>query len=789
MKILYVEDDPMDVDLTRRVLQRKAPQFQLVTASSQAEALQRLREDGGFDLLLTDLHLPDGSGFSLLSYVRSQNLPLAIVLITGQGDEETAVSAMKAGANDYLVKREDYLEHLATTLESAYQRYQAEVELRRRPLRVLYLESNLLDADLTQQHFNEHAPHIHLDVVHSPMQVMGRLPASPSEEATPSQVLPEAASPEKAPPDKAPPDKAPYDLLLMDFRKYDLGMWELLKELRQVRGLDLPIVLMTDQGDDELAAQTLRLGANDYVVKNPGYLFRLPGLLENAYHRTQLQREQIALRASEERYRRLAENAPDILVRYRLWPSAGLDYVSPAVQAITGYPPEQFFREPDLLDRIIVPEDQDLLTEFHHSEKPVSSLVLRVIRSDGQLIWLEGRSVPIFDAAGRHVAQEGILRDITEQRRAQEQIQLQLRRLSSLRTIDTAITSNLDLRVTLNVLLEQVITHLGVDAALILRFNPFTQTLEYVAGIGFHSRLAEGLHLRLGEGLSGQTALQRRPLRLNSFDHLKPDDPSRKLLESERFTAYWGTPLVAKSQLKGVLEVYQRSPLEPEKEWVSFFETLAKQAAIAIDNVELFDSLQRANIELTLAYDITLEGWVRALDLRDKETQDHTQRVVDLTLRLARAAGISDAALPHIRRGALLHDIGKIGIPDQILHKAGPLTAEEWQIMRMHPVYAYNLLSPIEYLRPALDIPYCHHEWWNGTGYPRGLAGEQIPLAARLFAVVDVWEALSSDRPYRRAWERERVLEYIRAQAGVQLDPRAVELLFKLLEEHPVRRD
>jgi response regulator RpfG family c-di-GMP phosphodiesterase len=184
--------------------------------------------------------------------------------------------------------------------------------------------------------------------------------------------------------------------------------------------------------------------------------------------------------------------------------------------------------------------------------------------------------------------------------------------------------------------------------------------------------------------------------------------------------------------------------------------------------------LQRLNVELALAYDTTLEGWSRALDLRDKETEGHSQRVTEMTLRLARAMGMGQSELVHVRRGALLHDIGKMGIPDSILLKPALLTEEQTAIMRRHPVYAYELLSPIDYLRPALDIPHCHHEKWDGTGYPRGLKGEQIPLAARIFAVVDVWDALRSDRPYRPGWSEDRVREHIWTLAGTHFDPKVV---------------
>lgn len=204
---------------------------------------------------------------------------------------------------------------------------------------------------------------------------------------------------------------------------------------------------------------------------------------------------------------------------------------------------------------------------------------------------------------------------------------------------------------------------------------------------------------------------------------------------------------------------------------------------MAIESGRAFENLQRANLDLKLAYDVTIEGWSRALDLRDKETEGHTQRVTEMTLKLARLAGITEEEMVHVRQGALLHDIGKMGIPDAILLKSDKLTDDEWFTICKHPIYAYELLSPIAYLRPALAIPYCHHEKWDGTGYPRGLKDEQIPQAARLFAVVDVWDALRSDRPYRQGWPEEKVREHICALAGTHFEPKAVELFLKVMDE------
>jgi putative nucleotidyltransferase with HDIG domain len=224
-----------------------------------------------------------------------------------------------------------------------------------------------------------------------------------------------------------------------------------------------------------------------------------------------------------------------------------------------------------------------------------------------------------------------------------------------------------------------------------------------------------------------------------------------------------------------------RSPFVLDEERRSFLEALGSQAAIAVDNATMFDDLQRSNMELILAYDATLEGWARALDLRDRVTERHTERVTEMTLTLARAMGMREEEIVHVRRGALLHDIGKIGIPDSILGKEGPLTDEERAVMRRHPQFAFDMLQPIAFLRPALDIPYCHHERWDGAGYPRGLKGEQIPLAARIFALADVWDAIfAADRPYRRPLSRSEACTHIKGLAGTHLDPKVVDAFLHL---------
>jgi PAS domain S-box-containing protein len=358
----------------------------------------------------------------------------------------------------------------------------------------------------------------------------------------------------------------------------------------------------------------------------------------------------------------------------------------------------------------------------------------------------------------------------------------QIRRLTTLRDIDATIASSFDLRLTLNILMDQTIKHLGVHAIDICLYHPELQSITYLGGSGFQSSSATRPLVRIGEGLAGQVIIRHKTFHITDLQN-SPEIKNEPFLKREGFVTYIGIPLIVKGQIKGVFEVFHRTSLLPTPDWMEFLHTLAGQAAIAIDNSQLFENLQRSNQELMQAYDTTLEGWARALELRDRETEGHTRRVTELTLRLAQYMGISENEMVNIHRGVLLHDIGKMGVPDNILKKTGALNPEEWQEMRQHPGYAYKLLSPISYLRGALDIPYCHHEHWDGSGYPRGLRGEQIPLAARIFSVVDIWDALLSDRPYRKAWPQAKVINYLQEIAGTHLDPGVVEVFLKMIKD------
>ncbi len=357
----------------------------------------------------------------------------------------------------------------------------------------------------------------------------------------------------------------------------------------------------------------------------------------------------------------------------------------------------------------------------------------------------------------------------------------QLERISALRAIDKAIISGSDLNTTLYILLESLTRLLEVEAAAVRLFNPKTNELELRASLGFFGKHPNPNPVRVGDGLVGQAAQELHTVYRHDLEQMEGD--ALHEIKGIGLIDYYVVPLFANDSLRGVLEVYDRSP-HPDSDWKNYLETLAGQAAIAIAQSMMLTDLKNANEELTEAYEETLRSWSRALNLRHKETDAHTQRVVEISMMLAQKMGLQGERLVHFRRGAILHDIGKMGIPDEILLKPGPLTEDEWQVMRQHPLYAQQLISPIRYLEPALLIPYYHHERWDGSGYPMRLKGEEIPLEARIFAIVDVWDALRSDRPYRKALPDEEATQYIREQSGKQLDPEVVRAFLEMLEEN-----
>ncbi|MFN8061960.1 MAG: response regulator [Vicinamibacterales bacterium] len=557
------------------------------------------------------------------------------------------------------------------------------------------------------------------------------------------------------------------DLVVLDVMMPELDGYEVCRRIRATPRLaEVPVLLLTALDDREARLEGLDAGADGFISK--------------PYDRMELRtRIKTILRLNRYRGLHTARRQADAIVQSAPHGIAitredgQLLMVNQTVGALMGLAPGEesaVATLTDLVGEAATRQAMSLIALAQADGEHAHRLELTLRQAGGTMLPVEivARSLPWDERP----AVQLVLHDVTERRAAAHRIEGQLRRLAMLRDIDITVSSSTDRETVFNLVLHHLRSGAFVDAAAIFLVNRHTGTLERVTHDGF--RTAPPLPCDADERLDlGQIITLVTPeataLRVQA-------------LANEDFVDANIVPLIAGAQVVGLLEVYRRTPQHVEAEWVDFLASVASSLALAVEKTELIEHLRRTNQELSEAYDRTLEGWVLALDLRDKETEGHTQRVTRLTVELARSTGMGGTPLEHLRRGALLHDIGKIGIPDRILLKPGKLDPDERAHMEKHPVYAYQMLSPIAYLEPALDIPYCHHEKWDGTGYPRGLKGTAIPIAARLFAVVDVWDALTSDRPYRAALPHDQVVEMIRAGSGTHFDPEVVEAFLALVE-------
>jgi len=373
-----------------------------------------------------------------------------------------------------------------------------------------------------------------------------------------------------------------------------------------------------------------------------------------------------------------------------------------------------------------------------------------------------------------------ISHDISEQKASLDKVNHELEKLASLRSIDASILERSTPEKTLQMVCSIAVKLLGVDASIIV-----AQISKDELTTAFKSLIDTPENPVIGELLQLQLAtIEKLQVKKITPDILKTISQINQIDENTGETLHQVIlPIIMNRKTCGYIQTFSRKPIPDDQEWNDYFVTLAGQTSLANENVTLITNEELAYNELNHAYEATIAGWSKALELRDEETKGHSDRVMFLACKLARRAGLPHDKMTSFRRGVLLHDIGKMGIPDRILLKPGPLTEDEWKIMKQHPGFAYDLLSTIPYLHDSLEVPFSHHERWDGSGYPQGLKGEEIPLAARIFAIVDVWDALISDRPYRNGWEPEKIKEYLLENKGKQFDPELVELFLDMIQK------
>lgn len=806
LKILLVEDSDDDAKLLSREIQRAGylVEYERVeTEISMRSALERQ----AWDLVICDYSMPKFDAPRALSVLQAGGYDLPFIIVSGTIGEETAVEALIAGAHDFVIKGS------LARLIPAVQRELKEAEIRRRQRDAdeALRESNArfhglfeyIPVSIWEEDFSHVKSYLdNLAIENGSIDLERYFSDHP-------QALVECMSLVKI------IDVNQSSLRLLGAKNKDelLTSLESTFEAETTKSFIQELLLAISKGlqqlDADVVVKTLdgrRLDAKLSWAVAPGHektFSRVLVSLVDITDRKQRERELEAI-ASLSKVLRTGKSLKELLNRLLdesinlIKADAGSIWLySPATDLInlethrnweTGK--KTSVRRGEGIAGLVLQNGKFMITREFQTDASLA-------KDDRDILpqGIGGACIPLHDAeniVGVMFINIRLPRELTtdevhilnalaeiggnaiHRMRLLEQSIKQIDRLSSLRTIDLAISNSLDMRIALNTVLEQVVSQLEVDAASVLLMHADTNRLEYAAGRGFRTRAITSTSLRLGEGLAGQAVLEKKIVHAKDLKEDSVEFSRRDLLSDEEFVTYFGVPLTAKGEVKGILEIFNRSPLHVDMDWLDFLDSLSWQTAIAIDNALLFEKIQRSNFDLEMAYNATIEGWSHALDLRDKETEGHTQRVTEATIKLARLMGITDSQIVHMRRGSLLHDIGKMGVPDDILLKPGPLTGDEWEIMQRHPQLAYDLLSPIPYLQPALDIPFCHHEKWDGTGYPRGLKGEQIPLAARIFAIADVWDALTSDRPYRQAWPHLKAIDYIHENSGMHFDPQIV---------------
>ncbi len=547
-----------------------------------------------------------------------------------------------------------------------------------------------------------------------------------------------------------------WDVVVSD---YSLPSFDGLTALAMVKeaGLDLPFIVVSGTIGENVAVAAMRAGAHDYVMKDR--LARLGPAIEREIREAKGRR---ARRRAEQAYRSLVQGS---LQGFAILQDKGVVFANPALADMLGYRLDEIQSATrDQVSAIIHPDDRDMVWARYADRLAGHDVPnryeLRMIHRSGEVRWMEMIATRIeFDG---QPSGQATLMDITERVRHE-------REQRALVAVATSLRMAVTRQQMVSLLLKEVRQLFDADGTALAVCKPGGTDSEIELGTGVWAK-ATGDIIPAGMGLTGRIITSCTPYVSNDAPsdlHLAWND----ILATTRSVA--GVPLIAADSVIGVLWVGRSR--EIHKEDSLLLTAIGELTASALRRLVLNDELKRSNQELIVAYDRTLEGWARALELRDGTTEDHTRRVADLAERIGRLMGFESDALVHLRRGALLHDIGKMAIPDDILGKTGPLTEEEWQIMRRHPVYAFEMLSKIPFLESALDIPYCHHERWDGVGYPRGLKGNEIPIAARLFTVIDVWDALGSNRPYRNAWPRKKIVAHLRKGSGSHFDPDVVE--------------
>ncbi|HWR11480.1 MAG TPA: HD domain-containing phosphohydrolase [Rectinemataceae bacterium] len=746
-RILVIEDNPDDAFLVLHTLENNFPKAECTHVSGRKELESFLATNQRPDIILSDWSLPQFNGLAALEMVKKQGIDVPFIIVSGKIGEEAAILAIRQGVYDYVLK--DNLARLPTAIHHALDYYENEKKAK--------IDNALIALQATA-----------LKVAPAAIAVFD--PEGLIEWINPA---------------------------FEELSGY--GSIELL-------GLN---ICSTCSALDNLKLETMRdapAGQKEQVIccvnrrKNGALYFeeeKLCPVLDQDGKLTHIVVIKKDISASEQKKKEMEQ---DLQLSTTLGQAKSLEGIC---QNVMLFLKEQY---PDVLAGICLYTDGNSSVEKWFGDKGIArgcadantlgkegkkpdSAVFEVFsralamgeEKIGQLHIHYAKNSPLdqeklFDSLARQL-------EVALQRMlAQQKISAQIRNISFLKLISRTINGDMDFEMVVGPLLRQTQKFLDSDAVALYLNDKETDLLSCRAQSGFRTSLVDNAKVSYGQPFVGIAAEEQRIVSIPHFDDFMGNDKYEALIRAEAFTSQYCAPIIIAGKTIGVLEVFQRKPFAPSSEWMILFDAIATQTGLALDYNSIYADLQHAYLDLELSYEATIEGWSAAMDYRDQETEGHSKRVTSLAISLATRVGIPEEEIASISRGALLHDVGKIGIPDSILKKPGPLDDDEWKLMKTHPIIAYSMLSRIPYLKQSLIIPLYHHERWDGSGYPEGLKGDTIPLAARLFSVIDVFDALTSDRPYRKAWSKNKTLEYLREQAGIQFDPDIVTAFISMLE-------
>lgn len=766
LHILYLEDEPLDIELALSTLKQHGYAVEYTHVDNKKDFLSAL-EHQKFDLILADYNLPAFDGMSALKLFQRLDLDIPFILVSGTLGEERAIESLKAGAVDYVLKTG--LNRLGPVVERALreaeehrQRRQAEAALQQNQHQLQLLLDNTIDVIWQMD------PKLNFTYLSPSIQDTFGYTV---EEATGSN-LAKFATPK-------------------EFLKMARQAFGALKEYRTFNKVTFQAKMLHKDGREIPVEINGRL-----LLNEKGFPYGLQGSTRDISSRIEAQRK---LKESEERFRILYNESPDMYTTIE----AGTGKILMCNQTLldeTGFIETEVIGIPiyKLCHYESLRKAKTVFETFYQTGRiRDEELILR--RIDGTQIPVSLNIDAIRDEEDRILYGICSWRDITQRLHLQQQAQRYLNQQVAANELALGLGETLELSEIYQILYKHVQKLMDADGFGVSFYDPKAMILRagYIISEGQEVDVSHVPQLALqpeGKGFQSDVIRSGQYRYVEDFQKTiknfntkyiiekngsakKKADPEEPLVQSALFA-----PMKRRGETIGVMSIQSYHLDAYSQDDIDLFSSLANVASISIQNAELFKSVESARSEIAEAYDSTLEGWAKALELRDMETEGHSRRVVDLTVKLAMHMGLNSEELTQIQRGALLHDIGKMSVPDAILQKPGKLSDDEWNVMRLHPVYAYRWLSPIKYLRPCLDIPRFHHEHWDGSGYPTGLQGDSIPLPARIFAIIDVWDALLSDRPYREAWSKERAIEYIKYQSGQHFDPRVVKAFLEMIE-------